>query len=679
MKPTRWIIGALALCTLTAAAAVCRAQDDPFVQMKTYDFQSRKPVTAIRQMIRESLSDSARLGEIEAKIDVLLEDPSASFAGKQEACRMLWEIGTARSVPILAKMLADDNMADMARYALERNADPAAGKALRAALTTATGRTLVGVINSIGDRSDPAAVGPLKKLAGDTDPLVSEAAVVALGKIGTDSAVAALRSLPNKNLTVYEALVRSGDRICAAGNKGRAAGIYASLIAPAVPAVAQADALRGLAAAAPARASAAAFASLKTGDPQVQIVAAKVYGSPATARSVRQIDGIWTQLTPPTQLTLLATLADHDVTAAEPLALKAIESPDQDLRVVAIHATARLGGANAVPRVAEIMTKGTEVDHIAARATLARLPGKEAEQTLLRLAKQGNNETRAAVLGILAERADAPAMAVLVEAAQGSDTYIAQAALKSLARVGGPNENAVLVKILVGTTDDNVRDTARSALVAGALRSGNRDQTAAPVLAALSGASSAGKAALLSSLAEIGGDRALSALIEAAGSSDAEVKRAAVSSLADVWSDSRPLPTLLFVAKSDSDKTTRVLALRGYLRLTGADDRSSVDDKVGRVREALAVAERVDEKRQALSVLRDARSEASVQLAAKSLDDAELFEDAANVVLFLAGPQKQGDKDVPAVKGAAVNAALDKIIQNAKDDALKSEAQKLKS
>jgi hypothetical protein len=92
----------------------------------------------------------------------------------------------------------------------------------------------------------------------------------------------------------------------------------------------------------------------------------------------------------------------------------------------------------------------------------------------------------------------------------------------------------------------------------------------------------------------------------------------------------------------------------------------------------MEVAERPEEKRQALGVLRDCRVPSALDLAAASLDDAAVFDEAADTVLYLAAPQKKGDTNLPAVKGSATTAALDKVARLAKDDNLRTKAQALR-
>jgi hypothetical protein len=132
------------------------------------------------------------------------------------------------------------------------------------------------------------------------------------------------------------------------------------------------------------------------------------------------------------------------------------------------------------------------------------------------------------------------------------------------------------------------------------------------------------------------------------------------------------------IAKSDASKALRVQALRGYLRLIAQDEAMPPADRLARIGEAMKAAERPEEKRQALSLLRDARTPAAVEAAAQYLTDADLCDDAAVTILYLAAPQRKNNRSLPAVKGEVTAAALDKIIETTRDDGRRALAQKLK-
>jgi hypothetical protein len=121
-----------------------------------------------------------------------------------------------------------------------------------------------------------------------------------------------------------------------------------------------------------------------------------------------------------------------------------------------------------------------------------------------------------------------------------------------------------------------------------------------------------------------------------------------------------------------------VVALRGYLRIVGSDDRAPASERISRIRAAMAAAERPEEKRQALSVLRDVRTTEAVEMAASALDDPQVSAEAADAILYLAARQRKNNRNLPAVTGSAVQAALDKVIRTVSDENVKQQAEKLR-
>ncbi len=685
MKPSLKIATALTLTALVAGAPLsARAggqagQDSPFEKLKTYDFQTYAPVDAIRRLILDAQNDKVKTADIEQHLVGVLDDPASTFAGKQEACRLLWIIGTARSVPSLSKLLADEKQSDIARYALERNPDPSAGKALRTALTKTSGKTLIGIVNSVGDRGDAEAVTALKPFASNADPLISEAAIAALGKIGTESSLAALRSLPGSNLLATKAVLRTAEHFAMTGKKAEALKVYEGLTGEGKPAVIRGEALRGLSVLQSPRTASIAFAFLKSSDPYLQEVGARTSASMTDPQTTKTVLAAFPTLAPSSQTVVLTALGERKETAAAALVEASTQSIDPQVRTAAIKALAQIGRGKAVPVLLNIARRGEGDDRRTARESLASMPGKEAEQAILQTALKGEAGDRALLMGILAERPSPAVTAAMLEAVRGTDANTAVEAARSLGRTGGLTEHGELLKVILSTQNDDIRDAAKDAAINIGTRLGDRDRAAAPVLVALPTATGAAKASLLAILAGTGGDRALEELTRAANSQDATVKQAAVTLLAESWTDTRPLPTLLSVAKTSADKSLRVEAARGYLRLVGQDDRMPADQKVTRITPLLAVAERPEEKRQALAILRECRVSSSVEQAASLLDDPAVSSDAADAVLYLAAQQRRGNRNLPAVKGPATNAALDKIIQSSKDDNQKQMAQQLRS
>ena len=204
-------------------------------KVKTYDWgQSREPLTKVSDLVRKAYGSPAELKKIEkSMLGVLTSD--STRAGKQFVCRKLSIIGTEESVPTLGAMLTDAKTSDMARYALERIPGAAVDEALRNALRKTTGKTRVGIINTLGQRRDSRSVRALRSLIRDSDPLTAGAAVAALGNIANPQATRALAQAKDKatgklRLLVCDAYLKCADELAAQGKKEEALAIYNELM-----------------------------------------------------------------------------------------------------------------------------------------------------------------------------------------------------------------------------------------------------------------------------------------------------------------------------------------------------------------------------------------------------------------------------------------------------------------
>ncbi|MFC1608144.1 hypothetical protein ACFL47_09250 [Candidatus Latescibacterota bacterium] len=165
----RTIIATILLLVTGFVAVVAHVSDadaarlDPALQKITgYKFgDSRQALTAVEKLISDSSGNTAERLKLEKQFASILTSDDATYDCKDFICRQLWVIGTEESVPALKKLLLDEKLSDMARYALQQNQSPMAGKALRDALKKATGTMRVGIINTLGERRDGVSVDVL--------------------------------------------------------------------------------------------------------------------------------------------------------------------------------------------------------------------------------------------------------------------------------------------------------------------------------------------------------------------------------------------------------------------------------------------------------------------------------------------------------------------------------------
>jgi HEAT repeat protein len=243
---------ALGLGATPAAPALdAAALDRAFEALKAYNWGTdARALDPIEDAAVAVLGDAAARKALEARLVAVLET-DVSRDAKDVVCRMLRKMGSADSVAALARLLSDKDLSHMARYALERIEDPAAGAALRDALPKVAGALQAGVAGSLGARRDAAAVPALIELLGADDAPIAAAAATALGAIATLEAASALSKAAKRapaaaRPAVIDGALRAAEHLAVTGEKAHAAAVYKACAGDDMPEPARSAARRGL-------------------------------------------------------------------------------------------------------------------------------------------------------------------------------------------------------------------------------------------------------------------------------------------------------------------------------------------------------------------------------------------------------------------------------------------------
>lgn len=281
----------------TFAAAVS-AGVDPTTAVReaaTYRFgQSRQPLFVLEQLVIATTAlgpEAPQRAALASQLAASLASDAAPEA-KSALCEQLGNIAGPRQVNAIAALLEDEKTTQAARQALVRIPDEAAAAALRQSLANTGGGVRVGIIHSIGDRGDRAAVAALAKLLGDPDSTTTTAAALALGRIGGLDAARALQSALNDasagaRPAVVEALLLAADSLLAEKHVGQATEIHRRLYLPAESTATRMAALRGLVAADRAGAERLLDEAMKSSDRGVRSAAMQIRRE-ASASSEKQ-------------------------------------------------------------------------------------------------------------------------------------------------------------------------------------------------------------------------------------------------------------------------------------------------------------------------------------------------------------------------------------------------------
>ncbi|MCL5098819.1 MAG: HEAT repeat domain-containing protein [Candidatus Omnitrophica bacterium] len=226
------------------------ALDRAFEILKSYDYgASRGILMPIDEAVRASLGNAAAQGQLADRLAVLL-GTHAPVPAKEYICLKLSLIGSSRSVPALAALLVDSDLAYSARNALESMPCPEAVAALRDALSRLSGLPRLGVIQSLGSRRDTQCISALTALLSDADPQVVHAAVAALGDIGTPESARRLREFdpktPASRSVLDDACLVCAEQLLNKGKNAEAEEIYHAMTDPSKPKLVQLAARLGL-------------------------------------------------------------------------------------------------------------------------------------------------------------------------------------------------------------------------------------------------------------------------------------------------------------------------------------------------------------------------------------------------------------------------------------------------
>jgi HEAT repeat protein len=598
-------------------------------------------------------------------------------AEKAIACKLLAIYGTEQSVPTLAPLLADKELASWARIALEAIPGPAADAALRDALGKLQGRLLVGVINSIGVRRDARAVDTLVLKLDDSDAGVASAAALALGHIGGEQAARALtQSLADAPAGVRSA-VAEGCILCAEwflahDRTAEAVKLYDMVRKADVPNQRHLEAIRGAILARQSGGVPLLIEQLRSEDKERLGIGLR------TARELSGIDvtealaAELAQLSPDRRPLLLLALADRNDPAVLPTVQKSAQSGPKDLRITAIKILIRLGDVSCVPVLLEAATEDdTELQQVAAE-TLVRLPGKDVDSDLLARLPQAQGKEQQVLIELAGQRQISGALPSVVSSLQDNDAGIRGAAVRTIGIIGQDRQTADLVKLLEKTNNSTERAGINKALLAISGRCGVK---CIPHLKPLTQSRDNEHHMIgLHALAVIGGPEALAAVESAIKSAEPAVQDEAVRILS-TWPNNWPQDdqagqALLMLATSAEKMPHQVLGLRGYLQYIRGNKKLSNEPKMTRVKDVWSHIKRPEEKRQAIAVLAEAPNASILELLTTLAEDPAVAEEAYSAMVRIAG------QNIPGISKDQRRQVLKTVVEKSRNNSTKQRARK---
>lgn len=589
----------------------------------------------------------------------------APESAKLLACKRLAWLGNAESVAAVAPLLADAKLSHAARLALEAIPAPAAADALREALGRLKGLPLAGVASSLGVRRDAKSIPALARLLDDRDAEVAAAAAGALGKIATGEAAAILaaglpKAVPTRRTAVADACLECAERLHAAGQSPQAVPLFDLVAKSDLPGRIRAAAVRGAMLSDAPASGARLSAALESADKHVFAIALIVARELPKAGLAPVLVAQLPKLTAERQALVLGVLGDLADPAARPAVVEAVGSGDRALRVAALRALATLGDAGNVGLLlAAAASQGDQEVAEAALDSLTVLPGIDAAVTDALGSAAGRS--RLVLMELVGRRHISAARPVLLKSMESPDAATRLAALTALGGIIAPADFSSLTGRLLASGSAEEQAAAKRALKAACSRRPDKQACAESLVACLAGATPEASCFLLELLATVGDATALKAVSAAALSPNEEIQDTATRVLGD-WRTPDVAPALADLARRMANDKFRVRALRGYIRVARQMD-VPAGRRVAICREAMALAQRDEERRLALEAVGRCAAPEALKFAVGYLSSESLRAAAAGAAVSI------GEK-LAASQPEQVRAAMHAVLKATTDPTL---------
>jgi HEAT repeat protein len=605
----------------------------------------------------------------EAKLIAVLQS-NAAPQDKAITCKRLAICGTKAAVPALAALLADEQLASWARIGLEAIPDPAVDAALREAAGKLKGPLQIGAINSLATRRDPLAVAWLAQQLAVADPALQAAAAAALGRIGGEPAAEALgQALTTATETSLPALcegyLRAADAFASQGKQDQAAAIFSRVLAVNTPRHLRMEAMRGLIVARQAAGIPLLIEQLKSDDAGMVAVALGLAHELPGAELTKALAAEVASLPPAKQVHVIGALGgrrDRSVVAG---LLGLTQAGSADVCIAAIGALTKLGDPAALPRLVEISAADDERAK-AAQAALVAFPAADADASCLAMLASPNAAVRVTAADLISRRASYSAVpAVAVAARNDIDPAVRVGCIHCLRELGGAAQLVAMVEVLVKAPSPSEAQVAEQALAAMCGRQSDKAACSSTLVAGLATAQPAQMGALLRLLHAVADSTALQAVRAAMAHSNKDIQDTAMRLICN-WSTAAAAPDLLVLAKSSPNPTFKVLALRGYLRVSAGPD-VPAPQRVAMCRDAAGLVQRDEEKMILLGVLGKADDAESLAMAAAHLDNAALKAEAALATVSIAERLVKANQ-------AAIAPVIEQVLKSSPDEKLTARA-----
>ncbi len=607
--------------------------------ISTYEYgQSLESQRDLSSFLRLTSASKVLSAEIESMLIDFLES-EATLAGKQYICHVLSIYGTEEAVSVLIDLLENPETAEMALYALERIPANDINEELEDLLEDSEGITKIGIINALGNRRAEEAISEIIPLISNKNPEIASAAIHAVGLIGGDDAAESLseaRSQDKSSSQITDAYLLVADRFAQLGLKDKAYQIYSELNSPTESQQVQYAALRGMILTTEKDVSVVILEAIRSDNENMRSSAIQLVSEIPAGKDVSAIARLLPELPASLQVQLLASLSGRSESSVVKSMMTQVKSDNEAVQIAALKSLSMSGNAETVPLFAEIAASGKGKIRATARTALYRLNGPEVNESIMKNASSASPVLKIEYIRAIAARQMTDGIPFLFKSLEDNDSKIRMESLKSLRAIATPRYmNEALTNLVQPKTEQERKELERIVIAIAAQIPDGKPKSVLVVEKFKVTKDVKAKASMLEVLGKIGDPESLTIIRASLNDKDPEIKTAAIRALT-YWPDSEPLDDLLNVAKTSRSEKSRILALRGYVKLIAFKEDKSREEVLAMYQTAMELASNTEEKRAVLSGLSTVISLDALEFTAAYIDDTALQQEAVTTIITIA-------------------------------------------
>ncbi len=325
-----------------------------------------------------------------------------------------------------------------------------------------------------------------------------------------------------------------------------------------------------------------------------------------------------------------------------PIALAAVQSKDDTVRLAAVRALGTVGEAAALPVLTKLAAGEDKLGE-AARQSLEAICGPKIDEGIIAAMRAETDPARRAEwIDLLASRRPAGVVPVLLSEAAHPDPSVRSRAVDALAKLAGPKDIPAMVALVLKAEKGPQRDEAEKAVRLVCQQASDAEHRADPVIEVYRSTPAADRAELLPLLGRIGGPAARALVQQALDSKVPQRHEAGVRALCN-WPDPSVADQLLDLARTAADPHNRLGALRAFIRVVALPGNLSDDKRLAMLKQAVQLAQRDEERALVLERASAVRSVHSLRFLLPYLETA-LAEPASKSIVELRGTRSSASR-----------------------------------